>query len=109
MIAGHWQIVSRAESGQLIATGPDEPVSLERVPPEVLWRARQAAALVGDGLYGVDVKQTSAGALVIEVNDNPSIDAGVEDGLLGDGLYERVMRVFRRRVAARLRPARLAL
>jgi hypothetical protein len=32
------------------------------------------------------------------VNDNPSIDAGVEDVYLGDELYLRVMQEFLRRM-----------
>lgn len=35
---------------------------------------------------------------MIEVNDNPSIDAGYEDVLLKDSLYERIMEVFVRRI-----------
>jgi len=40
----------------------------------------------------VDVKETATGALVIEVNDNPNIDAGVEDAILGDALYTRILK-----------------
>ena len=35
---------------------------------------------------------------MIEVNDNPSIDAGFEDAVLGKELYEVVMRTFLERV-----------
>ena len=31
---------------------------------------------------------------VIEVNDNPSVEAGVEDGILKDELYLKIMRVM---------------
>jgi hypothetical protein len=37
---------------------------------------------------------------VIEVNDNPSVDAGVEDQVLGDTLYQRLAAVFLERVEA---------
>ena len=37
-------------------------------------------------------------ALIIEVNDNPSIDAGVEDAYLGEDLYRRIMSEFLRRL-----------
>jgi glutathione synthase/RimK-type ligase-like ATP-grasp enzyme len=57
-----------------------------------------AANLIGDGLYGVDVKQFGDRAVVIEVNDNPSIDEGVEDALLGDELYARILGDFVRRL-----------
>jgi glutathione synthase/RimK-type ligase-like ATP-grasp enzyme len=36
--------------------------------------------------------------MVIEVNDNPSIEAGIEDKMLGLELYRRIARSFRRRV-----------
>lgn len=38
---------------------------------------------------------------MIEVNDNPTIEAGDEDQVLKDELYERIMRVFLERVEAR--------
>ena len=38
---------------------------------------------------------------VIEVNDNPSIDAGVEDAVLQDDLYQQIMAVFLQRIEQR--------
>jgi len=35
---------------------------------------------------------------VIEVNDNPNLDAGTEDGVLGDELYRRVLQAFIQRL-----------
>jgi glutathione synthase/RimK-type ligase-like ATP-grasp enzyme len=35
---------------------------------------------------------------VIEVNDNPNIDAGVEDKVLKDEIYLRIMRVMLARI-----------
>ncbi|MDU5676888.1 MAG: RimK family alpha-L-glutamate ligase, partial [Pseudomonas aeruginosa] len=60
--------------------------------------ALEAAGLIGDGLYGVDLKQAGDKVLVIEVNDNPNIDAGVEDGQLGDELYRRILQAFVQRL-----------
>ena len=31
---------------------------------------------------------------VIEVNDNPNIDFGIEDQVIGDTLYQQIMSVF---------------
>jgi glutathione synthase/RimK-type ligase-like ATP-grasp enzyme len=79
-------------------------VPLEKVPRKLLRTAVKAANLIGDGLYGVDLKEYGEGQYsVIEVNDNPSIDAGVEDELLMDDLYRAIMRVFRNRLEARRR------
>ena len=61
----------------------------------------RAASLIGDGLYGVDIKETDQGCLVIEVNDNPNIDAGCEDAVIGERLYFEVMDWFRQRLDAR--------
>ncbi|HBO6141094.1 TPA: RimK family alpha-L-glutamate ligase, partial [Pseudomonas aeruginosa] len=46
----------------------------------------------------VDLKQAGDKVLVIEVNDNPNIDAGVEDGQLGDELYRRILQAFVQRL-----------
>jgi glutathione synthase/RimK-type ligase-like ATP-grasp enzyme len=39
----------------------------------------------------VDLKETARGALVIEVNDNPNLDGGIEDAVLGRELYRRIL------------------
>ena len=67
-------------------------------PPDVLKLALKATSPIGDGLYGVDLKQAGDRTVVIEVNDNPSIDAGVEDAYLGEDLYRRIMDEFLRRM-----------
>ena len=56
--------------------------------------AVKAAALIGKGLYGVDLKLINGRAVVIEINDNPSIDHEVEDAVLGDELYYRILNHF---------------
>lgn len=59
--------------------------------------------LISDGFYGVDLKQAGERVVVIEVNDNPNVDAGIEDAVLGRALYERIMAVFLARMEARVR------
>ncbi len=49
---------------------------------------------MGDGLYGIDIKERQGKYYVIEVNDNPNIDSGCEDRILKDALYEQIMQVF---------------
>jgi glutathione synthase/RimK-type ligase-like ATP-grasp enzyme len=71
------------------------------VPKAVLQAATKAAKVVGNGLYGVDIKQAGNKVYVIEVNDNPSIDAGVEDKYLGKTLYELIMQEFADRLEQR--------
>ena len=96
MARKHWQIISSADGET--DYGKVEAVPLELVPQHVVRAAVRAANLIGDGLYGVDLKQDGRHAFVIEINDNPSIDAGYEDALLKDSLYERIIEVFVRRL-----------
>lgn len=93
MVRGHWQIARTDASGRR-RFGRVEGMPIEAAPRAVVRSALRAANLIGDGLYGVDVKQVGNKAYVIEVNDNPNIDAGCEDHVLKDELYDRVMRTF---------------
>ena len=52
------------------------------------------ANLIGKGLYGVDLKMVDDKAYVIEINDNPSIDHGLEDAIIGDEMYYRLLNHF---------------
>jgi glutathione synthase/RimK-type ligase-like ATP-grasp enzyme len=97
MAKGHWQIIDYGKSGR-IREGNADTIPFEDVPEPVLNTALKAANLIGDGLYGVDLKQIGRKVYVIEVNDNPNIDAGMEDQVLKDELYLTVMRSFMRRI-----------
>jgi glutathione synthase/RimK-type ligase-like ATP-grasp enzyme len=97
MVDKHWQIVRH--HGQKAEFGKIEPVPLDLVPPGVVHTARRAARCVGDGLYGVDIKRIGRRNYVMEVNDNPNIDHGYEDSILGDELYATIMRGLWERVS----------
>lgn len=101
MAPGHWQVVRRDSNGDRVCEGPDDALPLEQVPASVLHLSLQAARLIGDGFYGIDLKETARGPVVIEVNDNPSVESGIEDGLLGEELYLRILRGFRSRISER--------
>lgn len=101
MVPGHWQIVRHEEEGGRYEEGITEALPLHQAPPALLRLGLKAANLIGDGFYGVDVKQAGRRYYVIEINDNPNVDAGNEDGALGDELYRRVMASFARRMTAR--------
>jgi glutathione synthase/RimK-type ligase-like ATP-grasp enzyme len=101
MAPGHWQVVKR-ESGRTLE-GSTQALSIGEAPEIVVRTAMRAANLIGDGLYGVDIKQDDRQCYVMEINDNPNLDAGCEDGVLKDALYREVMGVFMRRMQARRR------
>jgi glutathione synthase/RimK-type ligase-like ATP-grasp enzyme len=100
MTKKHWQIVHYDEKGKF-TEGAFKTWPVEQAPREVVDVALKAANLIGDGLYGVDVKQNKDGVYVIEVNDNPNIDAGIEDKHLDNGLYEAIVGEFVRRLDLR--------
>ena len=74
---------------------------IEETPKAVLEVAVKAARLIGDGLYGVDLKEVDGRVVVMEVNDNPNLDAGYEDGILKDQLWDELIRWFRVRLDRR--------
>lgn len=102
MARRHWQIIAHQGDGRT-TSGRSETLPIEQVPTPVVDAALRAANAIGDGFYGVDLKAVGARVYVIEVNDNPSIDAGLEDAVLGEALYDRVMQVFLDRVERRAR------
>jgi glutathione synthase/RimK-type ligase-like ATP-grasp enzyme len=100
MAPKHWQIIHHDAASDRGRYGKWRVVPVEEVPATGLALAVKAANLIGDGLYGVDLKHTDGRWVVIEVNDNPNIEAGVEDLVLKDELYRRVMASFLRRLEA---------
>lgn len=97
MAKDHWQIYNWQASKEDDA-GDSETVAIDKVPEQVLKVALKAASLMGDGLYGVDLKMVGDKVYVIEVNDNPNIDNGIEDAVLKEELYERVMKSILNRI-----------
>ena len=100
MARNHWQIIHRTRRGQL-REGRVESLPLDQAPPQLLKLALRATDSIGDGFYGVDIKQVGSRFYVMEVNDNPNIDAGYEDGILKDTLYDQIMQVFLNRIEIR--------
>ena len=105
MARRHWQIIKRDEAGNTHSEGEADTLSVGEAPDEVVKTALKAANLIGDGLYGVDLKQVGQKYYVIEVNDNPNIDAGIEDAVMKDALYREIMGVFLKRIEQRKRGA----
>ena len=97
MAENHWQIIHRDSKGK-IHEGKADTLAVENAPERVVQTALKAVNLIGDGLYGVDVKEINGEPYIIEINDNPNIDSGVEDRVLKDALYLRIMEVFLRRL-----------
>ena len=100
MATGHWQIVHNAP-GKAARFGRVETFRIDEAPRAAVELGVRAASLIGDGLYGVDIKEADGHFLVMEVNDNPNIDAGIEDAVLKDALYDQIIRWFCQRLDAK--------
>ncbi len=93
MAPNHWQIYNHGAKGD-DSLGDSRTWAVDEAPKEVMDVALAAANLIGNGLYGVDLKQNDQGVFVIEVNDNPNVDAGYkgsEDEILGLELYKTIL------------------
>jgi glutathione synthase/RimK-type ligase-like ATP-grasp enzyme len=85
---GGWKIKSKINGRNV--WGETIAVQRESISPELRDICIGLSRSVGDGLYGLDVKETNDGYKVIEINDNPSIYDGYEDAVDKD-IYEKII------------------
>jgi glutathione synthase/RimK-type ligase-like ATP-grasp enzyme len=93
MARGHWQIVKHRADGSA-REGGFRTFDLDRAPPEIVELAVRAAKPIGEGFYGVDLKQTDSGIVVMEVNDNPNLEHGIEDAVGKDEIWIKILKWF---------------
>jgi glutathione synthase/RimK-type ligase-like ATP-grasp enzyme len=99
MARGHWQIIKHGPNGAA-REGGSKTLAVCDVPPRVVEVALKAARAIGPGLYGVDIKESDGEIVVIEVNDNPNLDHGVEDLVGKDEVWIRLLNWFIKRIDA---------
>jgi len=93
MARGHWQVVKYRPDGSS-HEGGFRAFDVAQAPPEIIDIAVRAARPIGEGFYGVDLKQTDRGIVVMEVNDNPNLEHGIEDQVGKDEIWTRLLRWF---------------
>lgn len=98
MAKGHWQIYNWSAKKKNDQDGDADCLPIEEVPKDVLQMAIKSAKLMGKGLYGIDIKVVDNKPMVIEINDNPNIDFGVEDAHYGDLVYTKVLSALKKRL-----------
>jgi glutathione synthase/RimK-type ligase-like ATP-grasp enzyme len=98
MARGHWQIIKHGPNGS--EEGRFRTLALADAPPKVIDVALRAARAIGGGFYGVDVKEAGDTVAVIEVNDNPNLEHGVEDQVGKDEVWSRILQWFIKRIDA---------
>lgn len=101
MARGHWQIVKHGADGKM-TEGGFATIPVADAPKAVVDMAVKAARLIGDGLYGVDLKENDDGVVVIEVNDNPNLEVDVEAAVIKDVLWEKIIAWFSTRLENRM-------
>lgn len=85
---GGWKVRSKINGKNV--WGDTIAVPRDSICPELKKLSINLSKCVGDGLYGLDVKETNAGYKFIEINDNPSIYEGYEDAVDKD-IYEKII------------------
>jgi glutathione synthase/RimK-type ligase-like ATP-grasp enzyme len=98
MAKGHWQIYNWKAKKKTEQDGEADCLPIEDVPKKVLKMAVKSAKLIGDGLLGIDIKVVKSRPMVIEINDNPNIDFGVEDDYYGDLVYTKILTALKNRL-----------
>jgi hypothetical protein len=58
----HWQVIKHQVNGT-VRMGSSDTIPVDQAPAAVTAMATKAAGLIGNGLYGVDIKETPRGAL----------------------------------------------
>ena len=98
MAKGHWQIYNWNSKLKRDIEGDYECVPINEVPGNIIDIALKSTSIIGNGLYGVDIKVIEDKPYIIEINDNPNIDYGVEDLILKDELYTEVISALKKRI-----------
>ena len=98
MAKGHWQIYNWNADKKNDQDGDADCLPIEDVPKDVITMAIKSAKLMGKGLYGIDIKVVNNKPMVIEINDNPNIDFGVEDAYYGDLVYTKILQALKTRL-----------
>ncbi|QVY67390.1 RimK family protein [Polaribacter sp. Q13] len=98
MAKGHWQIYNWNAKKKNEQDGDADCLPIEKVPKKVLDMALKSAKIMGKGLYGIDIKVVNNKPMVIEINDNPNVDFGVEDLFYGDLVYTEILSALKKRL-----------
>ena len=91
MPKGGWKVCDNVEGKK--TWGDVRAIKVKNATPELIKTAVRAAKSIGDGLYGVDIKEVNGCYYVIEVNDNPTIMHGYEDAKNPE-LYQKIIQAL---------------
>lgn len=87
---GRWKHGTRIRGRDKVVWGQTKTVPRENIPSCLKQIGISACKAIGSGLFGVDIKEVDGDFMVVEVNDNPSIYAGLEDEKNTD-IYQKII------------------
>ena len=85
---GGWKVRSKINGKNV--WGDTIALPRDSISPGLKELSINLSKCIGNGLYGLDVKEINGVYKVIEINDNPSIYDGYEDTVDGD-IYEKIV------------------
>ncbi len=88
MPKGGWKVKSIVNGKNI--WGDTVPIFRKNISRKLENLAIKVSQCVGDGLYGLDIKEVNGEYYCIEINDNPSFYGGLEDGKDKD-IYEKII------------------
>lgn len=88
--SGRWKHGTKIRGSSRIVWGSTQTIHRNEAPQKLKECAVSACNAIGDGLFGVDLKEINGDFTVVEVNDNPSIYAGEEDRKDTD-IYKKII------------------
>ena len=94
-------IIKHGENGKF-EEGGFATFRIEDAPSDVVELGVKAARLIGDGLYGVDIKQNDSGVFIIEINDNPNLTNTVEGAVIKDEMWKALIEWYAARLEKRM-------
>ena len=95
MVKDFWKILDHHSTGYI--DGDSKTLTIEESPKELLELAIKCSKMIGTGLYGIDIKEKNNNFYVIEINDNPNIDYGIEDEK--SNIYEKIILHFKNQIS----------
>lgn len=94
MSPNHWQIVKYSENNIIESEGDGESIPTYSVPFPIIESAKKVACLLDHALYGLDIKLIDGKAYLIEINDNPNFNYGMEDMTNRDEIYNKIIDIL---------------
>ena len=95
-----WQIIDHSDPNddRISKCGLTDTLSLCDVPEYILDTAVNASNLIGNGLYGVDIKEKGKSCVVIEINDCIDVDIDYESIEIDSKVIFDIFETFKKRL-----------